>query len=117
MVDGEGEGGAGGARVEVGGAVVRVERVERWVPWRKPVVEIGSFFVREELICLILHRNHFELGNWKTWNHRCNTCLDHASMQLCTYPSFDNREGKMRKKFDRSFFCCRSGRRPAGELC
>ena len=44
MVDGEGEGGAGGARVEVGGAVVCVERVERWVRWRKPVVEIGSFF-------------------------------------------------------------------------
>ena len=44
VVDGEGEGGAGGARVEVGGAVVCVERVERWVRWRKPVVEIGSFF-------------------------------------------------------------------------
>ena len=82
MVDREGEGGAGGARVEVGGAVVRVERVERWVRWRKPVMEIGSFFVL-----------------------------------VCIYPSFDNREGKMRKKFDRSFFCCRSGRRPAGELC
>ena len=63
MVDGEGEGGAGGARVEVGGAVVRVERVERWVRWWQPVVEIRSFFVREELIGLILHRNHWQLEN------------------------------------------------------
>ena len=35
MVDGKGEGGAGGARVEVGRPVVRVERVERGVRWGK----------------------------------------------------------------------------------
>ena len=35
MVDGKGEGGAGGARVQVGRPVVRVERVERGVRWWK----------------------------------------------------------------------------------
>ena len=75
VVDGKGEGGAGGARVEVGGAVVRVERVERWVRWRKPVVEIGSFFVREGLIGLILHRNHWQLENLEpTLQHMLRSC-------------------------------------------
>ena len=40
VVDGEGEGGARGARVEVGGAVVRVERVERGVRWGKSAIRI-----------------------------------------------------------------------------
>ena len=75
VVDGKGEGGAGGARVEVGGAVVRVERVERWVRWRQPVVEIRSFFVREELIGLILHRNHWQLENLEpTLQHMLRSC-------------------------------------------
>ena len=39
VVDREGEGGAGGASVEVGGSVVRVERVERGVRWGKSTIK------------------------------------------------------------------------------
>ena len=40
MVDGQGEGGTGGARVQVGRPVVRVERVERGVRRGKSAVRI-----------------------------------------------------------------------------
>ena len=39
VVDGEGESRAGGASVEVGGPVVRVERVERGVGRGKPAIK------------------------------------------------------------------------------
>ena len=41
MVDGEGEGGAGGARVQVGRPVVGVERVERGVGRGKPAIKVS----------------------------------------------------------------------------
>ena len=53
MVDGEGEGGAGGARVQVGRPVVGVERVERGVGRGKPGWNQGlthnSSFQRSDL--------------------------------------------------------------------
>ena len=40
VVDGEGEGGAGGASVQVGRPVVGVERVERGVGRGKPAIKV-----------------------------------------------------------------------------